>query len=75
MKKNVFDTMDLNLLRVFAMLMLEGNVTRAAERLCLTQSAVSNALKRLRLTFDDALFERTVYGLSLIHISEPTRPY
>ena len=46
MKKNVFETMDLNLLRVFAMLMLEGNVTRAAEKLCLTQSAVSNALKR-----------------------------
>lgn len=63
MKRNVFDTMDLNLLRVFAMLMLEGNVTRAAEKLHLTQSAVSNALKRLRLTFDDMLFERTVYGI------------
>ena len=64
MNKNVFETMDLNLLRVFAMLMLEGNVTRAAEKLCLTQSAVSNSLKRLRHTFDDALFERTVYGIS-----------
>lgn len=64
MKKDIFDTMDLNLLRVFAMLMLEGNVTRAAEKLHLTQSAVSNALKRLRLTFDDALFERTVYGIN-----------
>lgn len=63
MKKNVFETMDLNLLRVFAMLMLEGNVTRAADKLCLTQSAVSNSLKRLRSTFDDALFERTVYGI------------
>ena len=63
MKKNVFETMDLNLLRVFAMLMLEGNVTRAAERLCLTQSAVSNALKRLRNTMDDPLFERAVHGI------------
>ena len=63
MKKNVFETMDLNLLRVFAMLMLEGNVTRAAEKLCLTQSAVSNALKRLRNTIDDPLFERTVHGI------------
>lgn len=63
MKNNVFETMDLNLLRVFAMLMLEGNVTRAADKLFLTQSAVSNALKRLRETFDDALFERTVYGV------------
>ncbi len=63
MKKNVFETMDLNLLRVFATLMIEGNVTRAAERLCLTQSAVSNALKRLRGTMDDPLFERTVHGI------------
>lgn len=64
MKKNLFDTMDLNLLRVFAMLMLEGNVTRAARKLHLTQSAVSNSLKRLRLTFEDTLFERTVYGIN-----------
>ena len=64
MNNNVFETMDLNLLRVFAMLMLEGNVTRAAEKLCLTQSAVSNSLKRLRHTFDDVLFERAVYGIN-----------
>jgi DNA-binding transcriptional LysR family regulator len=64
MKKNVFESMDLNLLRVFAMLMLEGNVTRAAEKLHLTQSAVSNALKRLRQTFDDNLFERSAYGIN-----------
>lgn len=64
LRKNVFESMDLNLLRVFAMLMLEGNVTRAATKLHLTQSAVSNALKRLRHTFDDALFERTVYGIN-----------
>ncbi len=63
MKNNVFETMDLNLLRVFAMLMMEGNVTRAAERLCLTQSAVSNALKRLRETIGDPLFERTMRGI------------
>ncbi len=63
MKKNVFATMDLNLLRVFAMLMIEGNVTRAAEKLCLTQSAVSNALNRLRNTIDDPLFERTMHGI------------
>ena len=55
--------MDLNLLRVFATLMLEGNVTRAAERLCLTQSAVSNALKRLRNTIGDPLFQRIEHGI------------
>lgn len=63
MKKSVFETMDLNLLRVFATLMVEGNVTRAAKRLCLTQSAVSNALKRLRETIGDPLFERTMHGI------------
>jgi DNA-binding transcriptional LysR family regulator len=61
--RNLFESMDLNLLRVFAMLMLEGNVTRAAARLYLTQSAVSNALTRLRKTFGDKLFERTAYGI------------
>jgi DNA-binding transcriptional LysR family regulator len=39
---------DLNLLRVFDILYEECNVTRAAARLFLTQSAVSHALARLR---------------------------
>ena len=43
-----FRTLDLNLLRVFDVVMAERNLTRAAERLSLTQPAVSNALKRLR---------------------------
>jgi hypothetical protein len=40
--------LDLNLLLVFDALMQEGNLTRAAERLHLSQSTVSNALARLR---------------------------
>ncbi len=43
-----FRTLDLNLLRVYDAVMTEGNITRAAERLAMTQPAVSNALKRLR---------------------------
>ena len=43
-----FRTLDLNLLRVFDVVMAERNLTRAAERLSLTQPAVSNALKRLK---------------------------
>ena len=39
---------DLNLLRVLDMLLREQNVSRAAERLALTQPTVSNALARLR---------------------------
>lgn len=48
--------LDLNLLAVFDMLMQERNVTRAAERLHLSQSTVSHALGRLRGALDDPLF-------------------
>jgi DNA-binding transcriptional LysR family regulator len=41
-------TVDLNLLPVLEAVLSEGNVTRAAARLGLTQPAVSNALARLR---------------------------
>jgi 16S rRNA (guanine527-N7)-methyltransferase len=45
---------DLNLLPVFAVLMDERHVSRAAERLGRTQSAVSHALERLRDQLGDA---------------------
>lgn len=54
---------DLNLLKVFLMLYQEQNVTRAAEKLCLGQPAVSAALKRLRQVYNDPLFERTQAGM------------
>ncbi|MBB3178758.1 LysR family transcriptional regulator [Variovorax sp. Sphag1AA] len=54
---------DLNLLKVFEALMTEGNVTRAAHKLSLTQPTVSNALRRLRETFDDRLFVRHGAGV------------
>lgn len=60
---DIFRTMDLNLLRVFAALMAEGNVTRAADRLALSQPAVSNALGRLRSTLNDVLFEKVSSGV------------
>lgn len=47
--------LDLNLLRVLDVLLKEQNVTRAAAKLNLTQSAVSSALKRLRHAFGDDL--------------------
>ncbi|MGY2257650.1 LysR family transcriptional regulator [Pseudomonas sp. SDO55104_S430] len=49
---------DLNLLRVFDMLLREQNVSRAAERLSLTQPTVSNALARLRDQLGDPLLVR-----------------
>ena len=56
--------LDLNLLKAFDALMRERNVTRAAQRLSLTQPAVSGILNRLRDSFDDPLFVRTQRGIS-----------
>ena len=74
--------LDLNLLVTFEVLMTERSVTRAAERLSRTQSAVSHALSRLREQVGDPLLikvggrmapspfaERLIEEvLSLIHI-------
>jgi DNA-binding transcriptional LysR family regulator len=51
--------LDLNLLGVFDALYDLRSVTKAAERLNLTQSAVSHALRRLRQVLDDPLFVRS----------------
>jgi DNA-binding transcriptional LysR family regulator len=58
-----FSTLDLNLLRVFDALAEEGSVTRAGERLGLTQSAISHALGRLRYALQDELFVRGPDGM------------
>lgn len=58
-----FLTLDLNLLRIFNTVMIEQNLTRAADKLAMTQPAVSNALKRLRHAFNDELLIRTAYGV------------
>jgi DNA-binding transcriptional LysR family regulator len=54
---------DLNLLPIFVALMEERSVTRAAERLGMTQPALSNALARLRAMLQDQLFIRERYGI------------
>ena len=54
---------DLNLLPVFLALIEERSVTRAAERLGITQPALSNALTRLRAMLLDPLFIRERYGM------------
>ena len=53
-----FKTLDLNLLRVFDVIMSEQSLTKAAARLSLTQPAVSNALRRLREHLKDELLVR-----------------
>jgi DNA-binding transcriptional LysR family regulator len=54
---------DLNLLVTLDVLLAEGNVTRAAERLHLSPSAMSRALARLRQTTGDPLLVRAGRGL------------
>src|SRR5262249_59024841 len=69
---------DLNLLVVFDVLMTERSVTRAADRLGRTQSAVSHSLSRLREQFADPLLikggarmQPTALALDLIEQARP----
>ena len=66
--------MDLNLLSALDVLLTERNVTRAAERLHVTQPTMSGMLQRLRYQFDDQILVRngramelTTLGSSLIN--------
>lgn len=61
---------DLNLLVVLDALLTERNVSRAGERIGLTQSAMSAALARLRELFDDPLLVRFGRGLVLTRNAE-----
>jgi DNA-binding transcriptional LysR family regulator len=54
---------DLNLLLAFDVLMQERNVTRASERMFVTQSAMSHTLHRLRQQLDDPLLVKTPNGM------------
>lgn len=58
------NTVDLNLFLVFRAIYLTRSVTQAGDLVSMTQSAVSNALKRLRDRFDDPLFVRTPEGMA-----------
>lgn len=56
-------TVDLNLLTVFDAVMQEQNITRAAQILGMSQPAVSNAVARLKVMFNDELFVRYGRGI------------
>ncbi|MFL6120478.1 LysR family transcriptional regulator [Actinophytocola sp.] len=56
---------DLNLLVALAALLEERHVSRAADRIGLSQPATSRALQRLRRTLDDELLVRTRNGYEL----------
>jgi len=64
---NKLRRLDGGLLLVFRELLRTGRASHAAERLGLSQPAISHALNRLRDLFDDPLFVRRPHGF------EPTR--
>jgi LysR family transcriptional regulator, mexEF-oprN operon transcriptional activator len=66
--------LDLNLLRVFLTVYQEKSLTRAGERLNLTQSAVSHALGRLRGAFGDRLFVRRGAAMAPTALAERLFP-
>lgn len=67
-------SVDLNLLVVFDALAAEGHATRAAERIGLTQPAVSHALNRLRALFGDPLFVRSPRGMIPTTLAQDIAP-
>ena len=63
MAKDLFSSLDLNLLRTFLIVYQEKNTRKAAERLFVSQPAVSQALQKLRHHFNDDLFVKVHGGL------------
>lgn len=61
---------DLNLLVVFQQVFQQRQISAAAKQLRLSQSAVSNALARLRKTVGDELFVRTAAGMQPTPLAE-----
>ena len=70
------NSIDLNLFLVFQAIYATRSVTLAGDRLGMTQSAVSNALKRMRERFNDALFVRSADGMVPTPVRRaPGRPH
>lgn len=65
---------DLNLLLPLKVLLEEGNVTRAGQRLELSQPAMSTALARLRRRFDDELLVRSGRDYELTPLARQLLP-
>lgn len=63
MDDNLLRKLDFNSLKLLKILGEERNTKRAAERMFLSQPAVSKQLKKLREEFADELFIRKQYGL------------
>ncbi|QDK38610.1 LysR family transcriptional regulator [Bdellovibrio sp. NC01] len=67
-------TLDLNLLIVAESLYRTLNVSKTAQELNVTQSAISHGLNKLRLHFDDPLFVRASKGMTLTETAKRLKP-
>ncbi|MBY6005305.1 LysR family transcriptional regulator [Salipiger bermudensis] len=65
-----FNKLDMNLLAALDILLKTRSVTRAAEEMFITQSAMSNALGRLRTFFDDPLLVQVGRGMELSPLAQ-----
>ncbi|MEB3219291.1 MAG: LysR family transcriptional regulator [Nostocales cyanobacterium 94392] len=65
--------LDLNLLIALDVLIEEVSVTKAAEKLSISQSSMSHALKRLRTVLDDEILIRTSRDMELTPLAEEIR--
>ncbi|OIQ25727.1 LysR family transcriptional regulator [uncultured Vibrio sp.] len=70
MAKDFYHQLDLNLLRTFLILSQELNMRKASLRLHVSQPAISQALQKLRIHFDDELFVKVHGGLQPTAFSE-----
>lgn len=66
--------MDIQLLKAFLTVAREGNLTRAAERLFVTQPALSLQIKKLQEGLELSLFERTPRGMRLTEAGQRLLP-
>ena len=73
-EKLIRRSLDLNLLVIFDAVMVERNISRAADRLGLSQPAASHALNRLRHMMKDPLFVRTPNGMEPTPRAESIAP-
>ena len=67
--------MDITQLRAFVAVAHEGNLTRAAEKLHVTQPAVSLQIKSLQAALELQLFNRNTAGMSLTEDGAKLLPY
>ena len=77
MSKIDFTDLDGKVLRIFLTILEESSVSKAADRLGVTQSAISHTLAKLRQVLGDPLFVRSGQGLTpterALALQEPVR--